>query len=880
MRTWIRFSSLLTLLLLLPVSSSVSLPAAHAQAAGSIPASPSLNTITLTDYAGNDQAGVADLAAGKIAAYDFGLTPTEVQQLPPGFDLYQTPSAWYGLQINPTNTSSGFNPFMFQQVRLALNYVVGRDYFVNNLLGGDGIQAISVYGGEPDQLVTSAATAPFSNFTSSLSDANATIFKTLTSHGATFKSTATPQWSYEGKPVTVSIFDRTDDPIRSAYAGFLGSQLKDLGFAVTMVSGSLEKAESVYFGTDPVNATWDIYPQSYSGVYGYYDEGLAELYAPIFGSLPASSTTGLSWGTYNDTKYELPDTIALLDQCDKYGNELSNSNFTTIQQRDEELGNLTYYGVLASVNIGIATSLAPYAVSSHLQGVTTNFQADPLLNTVSYLTMKTSSGSVEIGLRHLSQSSLNPVLGFSDSYSQSWASATYFEYEFDQASTGYPYPIGWTYQMKADDPKTDVAVPSGALVFNATADSFGPAPAGTFAKTDVVANFAQTLREKWADGQPVTLADLVYQYVLAEEIALNPRSSAYDSSANSAFAPELASVVAFRLLNATSFEVYSDSFYPDSLFDAENAVGSFIAFPAPQALTPWQMYAGIASVVSSGKAAWSTAAATEKNVDWFSEVNPADLANLKAALSTYAGTGYVPPELLQLQSISGIRLVSQQNATAGFTAAVDFINQYGNGVIGNGPYILSQYSPSTSPAFLVLTKNPAFDWGNIASPQLAAPAVILSQQAIVPPLFSPGQNLTVDALQTPEGTTQASPAPGATVTVQLVADGKIAYRGSFTTNSAGQAAVHIPSSVAPGTYDVVIYTSSPTSTLLNPLTQTITLTPAGTTTPTPTASPTAVPTSSASAVAPSSSGTPITYLAAAVVLVVIVVAVAFALRRR
>ena len=69
--------------------------------------------------------------------------------------------------------------------------------------------------------------------------------------------------------------------------------------------------------------------------------------------------------------------------------------------------------------------------------------------------------------------------------------------------------------MKADNPTSTVAVPTSAVVMNATQDKFVNVPSGTTAKTAVIANFAPMLAESWQDGQPLTLADILYQYILA-----------------------------------------------------------------------------------------------------------------------------------------------------------------------------------------------------------------------------------------------------------------------------------------------------------------------------------------------------------------------------
>lgn len=871
------------ILSVLALSSLFAVPFVSAQGTASttIPSSPALNSITLTDYGGNDQSGIADLGAGKIQAYDFALTPTEASTLPStGFNQYVAPASWYGLEINPTATLNGFNPLQFQQVRYALNYLVNRDYFVGNILGGEGIATYSVFGGEPDQLVTSAATAQFSNITDSISIANSTIYTALTAAGATFKSTATPQWSYQGKPIVITIFDRTDDPVRHQYDGFLASQLQKVGFQVNLIPGTLATALTSVFSTDPVNATWDIYPASYGAVYSYYDEGFAELYAPIAGAIPASSSQGDAFGTYNDTKYEQPSTVALLNTADKYALDFFNTNFTSFAQRNADLSALTVAGIKAAVVIGLATSLAPYAASTSLSGVSANFVEDPLLNGLSFLTMNTPSGTADIGVRHLAQSSLNPVGGWNDAYSAAWSEATMFAPVQYQPSTGYLYPAGWSFNVKANDPTADVAIPSSAVVLNATADKFINVPSGTMAKSAVVANFAPMLSESWQDGQPVTLADLLYQYILAGEVTQNPHSPVYDGYSSAVFGPSWQTVLGLQIINSTSIEVYSTFYYPDTYYSGINAAGALFAFTPTtrgDGQLPWQVYAGMASLVSSGKDVWSSSTASADNLPWLSLVNPTDVSNIEAALTADASSSYIPPEFASLQSLTGVTLVTPSQAASGFTAADQFMTKYGNGVIGNGPFILTDYSASTSPAFMTLTKNPAFNWGNQMAPQLGAPAVLLSQEATIPGIINPGQTITVTALQTPDGSSQATPAADAAVTLQMISNGQVAYQTNMTSNSAGQVTFTVPSTLPLGAYIISLWTATQASTLYNPLTQAVELSAASVTT---TSSTTTTTTASSSTSSTSISLSPAMLGGLAIVTVVIVAAFALGSSRR
>ena len=218
--------------------------------------------------------------------------------------------------------------------------------------------------------------------------------------------------------------------------------------------------------------------------------------------------------------------------------------------------------------------------------------------------------------------------------------------------------------------------------------------------------------------------------------------------------------------------------------------------------------------------------------------------------------------------MTGQTWVTSTNAAAGYTAAINYINTNGVAVIGDGPFYITQYSASTSPAFMVLKQNPGFQAGNIANPNALAQAVVLTPKATIPPTLSSGGSFTVTVLQTPDGapSTQATPANNATVVVQLVLNGATMFSKTLQTGSTGAVTVTLPTTLPAGTYQVSIYAQSVTSKLITPVVQSLTLSSA--------ASSSSQQASSSMATSSSSTGTSSsTYtLIAAVVVIVIVIA--------
>lgn len=808
------------------------LPAMVFNASGQSNSGPNLTSITLTSYNGNDQSGVADLAAGKIAAYDFALTPAELTELNSSFSRISTPSDLFDLLLNPVNTSFGFNPFQFAAVRQAVNYVVDRNYFVDTLLGGYGIPALSALAGEPDSLVIANTTAVYSNYSQyNLALANQTIYNTLTANGATYAASSSggnKSWSYDGTPITIYIIQRTDDPTRDTYAGFLAAQFQDLGFTVSLVPATLDKAITLVYSSDPRNSTWDIYPEGWGAAYLYYDESLpASLDSTLGGLTPFTDSLGLSLGTYNDSAYEQPDLIQNGNMADQASLALLEGQFTSFAQRSALLNNVTNLGFQLGVRIYLATSLSAYAANPNLiSNITPQFVEDPILNTLSYITMKSPTGSANIGVRYIEQGSLNPVGGWNDEYSVGTSAAAVLPLIYYQPSTAYDYAIGFNYNIDSISPTANTAVPTSALEYNYTDGQFVHVPNGTMANVAVNVNYAPLMSaEKWSDGQPITLADLIYQYVIFENASLSSNSSIYDGYANSDYASGLAPIMGFQIINSTSMTVYSTYYYPDYNFAAlsDATLAPVLGNRLPGgSMMPWELYQAMANVVASGKAAWSSSAATAKSIDWLNLVSPTDLGYISSQLSTLASESYVPPQLTQIQNMTGVNMTTPSEAAAGYSAISAFITKYGNAVISDGPYVISQWQTTTTPNYAVLTQNPYFS-SSVIPAALFAPATTITTTGTIPSLVPAGSTFNITALSTLIGTNQTTPQAGVNVVVQIVGNSSVLSQTSTVTGSDGQATITVPSSIPSGTYTLIVYGSSSASTLIDPFEASITV---------------------------------------------------------
>lgn len=871
-----------------------------------------LNSITFVDYAGSDASGVADLQAGKIDAYDFGLTPSASASLSSSFNQYAAPASIYGLYVNPQNTTAGtgnYNPFYFQKVRMALNYMIDRSYFSQTIEGGKFVPCISAVCAEIDSANVASAVAPFANVTFNFHFANQTIYNTLTAQkGISYTAghyyyTTTVEGHVTTKAVTIGLFDRIDDPIRHAFMQYLNSQLQKVGFNTNVITGTLSDAYVTVFGTDPASAAYDIYPASNSQIWGYFDSNAVNFYsAGYYQDLPASDHYGQNWiGGWDNSTQEAYSTY-LYDQADKLGAiPLLTSAFTTLTQRAQQLSNLTYYGILGATYITLGTSLAPYAASSAVSGVTPNYLVDPFANYQNYITMDVSASgaaatahALKLGVRHVTNGAVNPVGGDDDAYSDDVQASVWLPLTAYGPSSGYPYSTGMTYTVNANDPTADITVPTSTILFSGATDQWVHASGTTKAEDVVTVDFSKLFANtKWADNTPVTLADLLMQYV-EEGLVVASSGPLYDPHMSSVYTSlsNYQGVLGIQVLNATALKIYTtNTFFPDANLAGISAIEN-VAEPLGYAaningggMTPWQMYYAMNQVVTNHQAAWSTSQAKKLGLPWLSLINTADVGHVQAALQAAGST--IPAELAQLQTLTGQTWITASSASAGYTAASSFITTNGVAVISDGAFYISQYSASTSPAFLVVTKSPYFQAASAANANLFAPAVVLTSQAAIPPVLAKGQTFSLTVLQTIDGSKTSAAAPGATVIVQFVSGGKLQNSQTYTSDSSGKVSVQVPSSLAAGTYLLSIYSYSSTTSLVQPIVQSVTVSSATSTTTTTTTQSTTPPTTSVTTTSSTTSTTTTTssvdytpYIYGGIVVVIIIVIAAALARRR
>jgi len=278
--------------------------------------------------------------------------------------VYDRSAGSMGLLVNPapSGDASKINPFEFRQVRSALNYLIDREFIVNEILRGYGSPLADPFGIYSPEYLNVIDIVESFGFRHNPAAADRLISESLTSAGASKDSNG--KWEYKGSPVTVRILIRQDDAPRKSMGEELASQLEKTGFAVVKEYGDLNKANSVVYGSDPQELQWHLYTEGFAGtsVFVKYNPVVpAQMFGPWFGRMPGNQNPEF-WNYQNATLDQITQSILYF-------------NFTSEQERNELVRQAVKMGIQESVRIFVAQKTDPFVASSKIDGLVNDLLA-------------------------------------------------------------------------------------------------------------------------------------------------------------------------------------------------------------------------------------------------------------------------------------------------------------------------------------------------------------------------------------------------------------------------------------------------------------------------------------------------------------------------
>jgi peptide/nickel transport system substrate-binding protein len=654
-----------------------------------------VDTVRFIQYL-DDNVALQDVKSGNLDTY-FSRIPLETVsdvKADPNLNVYDRIAGSFGLLLNPSPSkdNNSINPFQFRQVRFAMNYLVDREFVVDEILRGYGTPLAAPFGVYSPEYLNVLDTIESFGFRYNPQFAQKLISDTLTKAGATDQA---GKWFFKGNPIKVKILIRSDDPQRLSMGELVASELQSTGFDVQTDFGDLHKANPIVYGSNPQDFLWQVYTEAFAGTSAFvkYNPVVpSQMYAPYYGNMPGGQNPAF-WNYRNET-------------LDKLTQRIEFFNFTSESQRNDLLRNATRDGIEESVRIFIAQNTEPFVASSRIKGLINDFGAGitSKLSLMSAMTSKSSN-----------------TLAISDS-------AT-----FRNPYTGEVIPMRehWV-DVSTKGPTGKLKVPPDAQIWDPYSQHWKSVGQNASSMSKVT---YKILYSNWHNGIPMDKSDLLYtQYFLFQwgtntgkgDITNDPE---FTSQAQAA----LPLVKGLRFIANDEVESYINMWH----YDKKEIADSATIWPAE----PWEITAATERLVTSGKLAYSTGEATARNVDWLSLLIPLHAEMIKEELQKMKDEGYVPAALKGIVTVS--------NATKRYDASINWITNHMNAVIGNGPFYLDSYNPAGGIIIIKACRDPSYpfpqgNWSSFENPKLAT-----LQSINTPQFISIGQhpvvvNLTVN----------------------------------------------------------------------------------------------------------------------------------------
>jgi len=686
--------------------------------------------ITLTT---SEEGGILDTAAGRLDIFLQDTGPGWYQSLPQevlaNLSLIKITGIYTDIELNPVhetnstitiiNNKTYFNPLAIRDIRYALNFLISRDHIVQNVLNGYGQP---MFGGIRPSTGASRYFEPVYNTLGLSSGGNenkALIMIDEAMQKATQELTVqgyilekvNGTWYFEGEPVTLKFIIRVEDE-RKDIGLYIADLLEKAGFKVDRLLWDRRKASSTVYAGDPKNYQWNIYTGGWVSTINikWPDDYTAWWYTSWYGWLPAA----VGWempkedlitfgelvnelGGANATiialqlkYYNTPDKLAeLYDMTVEEITKMIVLGSVEFNGKTYELneGNVEQYwdlqkismalGVRDSQKVFLAETWKYFPVNKER---VLNIAADVssgLWTRWSLITAETPDKILKVAefppIGKLFMSSFNPIGGIQDVYSASIWRVVSDPALYPDLTTGIYIPVRCEYTIE----RSNITVPSTAVIYNSTTDQWVAVHTGEPAKAKITYNCKLS---NWHDGEPMSIADVKYIIAFYYEWANKDSENDpyYDDKLASRMQSTLANIKGIEWIDNDTYVVYTDNVHPI----ADDVTANMNVF---WPLMPWQLYYAMGELIAKANTYGIETIYSFNSEDgtWLDLLNSMHVSDLRKVVEVLKASNSVPA------AIAG----DVSDPTTGYDAILNWINSKDHAVISNGPFYLDYYDP-------------------------------------------------------------------------------------------------------------------------------------------------------------------------------------------
>lgn len=677
------------------------------------------------------EAAVSQLNAGDIDIYAYTVAEAPVYETlkaSANLDSYQIVGSNNSLMLNPAVFSNGkFNPFVDPQLREAMNYLVDRNYIVQEIYKGLAIPKYTALTTVfPDYArYVDIVRGLEAKYAYDKDKANEIISARMEELGATREN---DRWTFNGEPVTLTILIRVEDN-RNAIGDYVANELESIGFTVDRQYKTFSEASPIWNQGDPAEGLWHIYTAGNINPQIARDEAtnFSAYYTPRAGPNPI-------YQAYQPSP-----------EFDEAALALESNQFGSLEERRELFDQALRLSMEDSVRIflvdeasfsprvkdlTVASDLAGGAQGSQIWGQTLRFEGK-------------EGGTARIAQPGILVEPWNPLAGSNAIYDAMPQRGT-----SDNGVIADPYTgLSWPQRLERAEvvaleglPMTktldwvdlsfqpEVQVPADAWIdWDAANQKFITVgekyPDGLTSNTRVTVYYPGDMFDKvtWHDGSPLSAADFVMNIIQVFDQA-KPESEIYDEAAipgTDGFQNHFKGV---RIVSTDPLviETYDDAFQ----LDAETLISNFGLYPNPTwwpqyafGESPWHTIAVGYLAEANRELAFSTDKAGALEVEWMNFVSGPSLEILKKYLDQANNESFIPYAATLGQYIT------PEEAKARYQNLDSFYSEHNHFWVNAGPFVLDEVFPVEKTISLTrydAYPDPADKWSRFGAPKIAS----------------------------------------------------------------------------------------------------------------------------------------------------------------
>lgn len=599
----------------------------------------------------------------------------------------------------PEFNDGRFNPFSNQKIREATNWLIDREYLVQESIGGMGsAKTVVLISAFPDYARYIDLIRPLeARYAYNFEKAKAVITAEMEGMGAVLVD---GKWMYNDEPVVIIGLIRTEDE-RLIWGNYFADQLESIGFTVDRQTRTRSELSPIWVGSDPTEGEWHFYTG------GSFYTGLVRNMGNFFVDFYSNLTAGTNAeGIFAPPQESLDVYIAL-----------QNNNFTTMEERRELFAQALENSLAESPRVfvlslnsffprvkglDVVTDLGGGVCGSSLFGLTAKWEGQE------GGVLRTASSGIFVD-------PWNPIFGSNWTQDSMPYRATQDEAVASDPYTGLSWPqriekaevlavngtpMTKTLDWVSLDFTDEITVPEDAWVdWDAVNQKWITAgekwPEGMTARTKNTVYYPENLWDiTWHDGSNLSVGDFV-NYMISYFDQGKLESPIHDETQIAAVDSLLTHLKGIRIISTDPLviETYDDL----TDIDAENQVAyrTINWFPTTQfGPLAWHSFTPAFLAESNNELAFSTEKSTALSIEWTNYIAGPSLDILGKYLDQAQAESYIPYAATLSQFITA------EEAATRYANLKAFFGEYGHYWIGTGPYVLAQVNSTEKSAVM------------------------------------------------------------------------------------------------------------------------------------------------------------------------------------